>query len=90
MEKHIFKDRWLSYIFLRIEFFLAKFRILKGLSFFPFSALTVQFEPADYLVTEGEQVAILVVLSDSADREVTVQFTTVDDSATGNYACSSE
>ena len=54
--------------------------------FFSFLALTVQFDPDEYLVTEGGQVAITVELSDMADRTVTVQFSTVDDSATGIYA----
>ena len=44
-------------------------------------ALTVQFDPATYSVTEGGQAALELVLSSPADRDVTVEFTTVDDSA---------
>ena len=50
-------------------------------------ALTVQFNPDEYTITEGGQVAFMVELSDTVDRAVTVQFTTVDDSATGIIMC---
>ena len=46
-----------------------------------FIALTVEFDPATYSVTEGGQAALELVLSGPADRDVTVEFTTVDDSA---------
>ena len=45
------------------------------------AALTVQFDPASYSVTEGGQAALILVLNDPADRDVSVDFTTVDDSA---------
>ena len=45
--------------------------------------MTVQFDPASYSVTEGGQAELVLVLSGPADRDVTVQFTTVDDSAVG-------
>ena len=45
--------------------------------------LTVQFDPATYSSNEGEQVEFIIVLSSPAVRNVTVDFTTVDGSATG-------
>ena len=45
------------------------------------AALTVQFDPISYSVTEGGQAELEVVLSGPADRDVTVEFTTVDDTA---------
>ena len=48
------------------------------------AALSVQFNPDVYSVDEGGQVVFMVELSSPADREVTVDFTTVDGSATGN------
>ena len=48
-----------------------------------FVELTVEFEPDSYSVNEGSQVEFVLVLSGVADRDVTVEFTTVDDSATG-------
>ena len=47
--------------------------------------LTVQFQYASYNATRGEQVVITAVLSSIADREVTVQFITSDNSAQGMY-----
>ena len=47
------------------------------------AALSVQFNPDVYSVNEGEQVVFMVELSSPADREVTVQFATVDGSAMG-------
>ena len=46
-----------------------------------YTGLTVQFDPVSYSVTEGGQAALILVLSGPADREVTVEFTTEDDSA---------
>ena len=41
----------------------------------------MEFDPTTYSVTEGGQAALEIVLSGPADRDVTVEFTTVDDSA---------
>ena len=43
----------------------------------------MRFDPATYSTNEGEQVGFTIVLSSSADRDVTVDFTTVDGSAKG-------
>lgn len=43
----------------------------------------VRFQPVTYTVTEGEQAFIMAVLNFVADRDVNVDFTTSDDSATG-------
>ena len=56
--------------------------------FFLYEDLTVVFDPTTYTVNEGEQVSIGVVLSTSADRDVTVTFTTNDGSATGKVSIS--
>ena len=47
------------------------------------AALTVQFNPATYSENEGDQVVFMLELSVAVDRDVTVDFTTVDGSATG-------
>lgn len=52
---------------------------------FALAALMVQFDPATYSVTEGEEVVFMIILSGPADRDVTVEFMTMDDSARGNY-----
>lgn len=49
----------------------------------PLVVLTVQFDPVNYDVIEGEQASLVAVLSFAADRPVTVDFATNDDSATG-------
>ena len=43
----------------------------------------MEFDPPTYSVDEGVQVEFMIRLSTPADRDVTVDFTTVDDSATG-------
>lgn len=48
-------------------------------------ALTVQFNPNTYSVAEGEEVVLVIVLSGLADREVSLELTTVDGSAIGTY-----
>ena len=45
----------------------------------------MQFNPATYSENEGDQVVFMLELSSAADRAVTVDFTTVDGSATGCY-----
>ena len=47
------------------------------------AALTVQFQPAVYTVSEGDQAELMVVLSMAVGMDVTVQLMTVDDSAMG-------
>jgi len=47
------------------------------------SDLVVQFDPATYTVDEGNQASLKVVLNIAADRDVTVDFSTVDASAKG-------
>ena len=49
--------------------------------------MIVQFDAASYLAVsdEGSQLPLSIVLSVPADREVTVELTTMDDSATGTY-----
>ena len=49
------------------------------------TALTVGFDPSTYEVIEGEAANIMVVLSNPADREVTVMFDTQDGSAGGKW-----
>ena len=46
--------------------------------------LTVQFDPESYSVNEGQVAELMLVLNRAADRDVMVDFTTVDDSAIGN------
>ena len=46
------------------------------------AAIDVQFQTATLTITEGEPATISVVLSTQADREVSVDFTTVDGTAT--------
>lgn len=45
--------------------------------------ITVQFQPSAYVVNEGEQVVFRVVLSSASDSDMTVEFNTVDGSASG-------
>ena len=47
--------------------------------------LMVEFDPAIYSGIEGEQVSIIVVLNIMADRDVTVNFNTINGSATGKF-----
>ena len=47
------------------------------------AVVSVQFIPAAYEVTEGEQVAFMAVLSAPLSTDVTVDFATSDGSATG-------
>ena len=44
----------------------------------------MQFNPTTYSVDEGGQLVFIVELSSPADRDVTVEFTTTDGSATGS------
>ena len=48
------------------------------------TVLTVQFDPTSYFAAEGDRVSLTAVLSFAADRDVTVDVSTVDGSATGN------
>ena len=50
---------------------------------FPLSVITVQFQPSTYIVDEGEQVVFRIILSSASDSDLTVEFNTVDGSATG-------
>ena len=50
--------------------------------------LMVQFDPVVYSVTEGERASIRAVLNFAADRDVTVEFTTVSGSAGGKNSSS--
>ena len=50
------------------------------------AVFTVQFNPSSYSVSEGGQVQLVVVLSLPADRDLTMNFTTVSGTATGTYA----
>ena len=50
---------------------------------FSFLAISVKFVPASYEVTEGEIVTFNVSLSSKSDSNVTVDFTTLDGSASG-------
>ena len=45
----------------------------------------MNFDPTTYSVTEDESAELSVFLSTQSDHDVTVQFSTVDGSATGNY-----
>ena len=47
------------------------------------AALRVSFDPAVYIVSEGEPVPLSVVLSIPSDNEVTVVLQTSDSTATG-------
>ena len=49
------------------------------------TVLMVQFDLTSYSVTEGEQASLTAVLSFAADRDVTVDVSTVDGSAIGKY-----
>ena len=49
------------------------------------AVLAVQFDPTSYSVTEGDQASLTAVLSFAASRDVTVDVSTVDGSATGKY-----
>ena len=53
------------------------------------AALTVEFDPPIYSVDEGSRVDFIIRLSTPADRDVTVDFTTVPGSATGKLALNS-
>ena len=55
-----------------------------------FAVLVVQFQPAIYLLTEGERASIRVVLNFAASRPVTVDFSTRDDSALGMSSLTTE
>jgi hypothetical protein len=41
----------------------------------------VQFDPTNYAVTEGNQASITAVLSNPADRDILVAFSTTDGTA---------
>ena len=51
--------------------------------------LQVQFDSVSYTVDEGNETIITALLNFIADRDVTVDFTATDQSATGNlFTCS--
>ena len=54
------------------------------------AVLVAQFDPTTYTVSEGTAINILITLSFVADRDVTVDFATVDGTAIGehnDYSC---
>jgi hypothetical protein len=52
-----------------------------------FVALEVRFDPIEYNVPEGDQVSLTVRLNSPADREVTVDVSTTDGTASGRLHC---
>ena len=51
-----------------------------------YTALTVQFNPSSYTVTEGDSAALIVVLNRESTSQVVVTLTTEDETALSKHA----